>query len=154
MTDLEPPAQRCLERTRSAVLNVLMVIAAGIALSGFLLRQRDQNAVKRGPAELGQALLGALFVVVVASYATRRFGASRARLHAPETRADRFYRAHLGSAILGGLATGLGLCYGWWIRPWLDAVSPFWVASLALGFLALPRAELLRGFELPLPENE
>ncbi len=68
----------------------------------------------------------------------RRFGAGRSRLRDPGRRASRFYQAHLTSAVVGSLAIVLGLCYGWWVRPRLDAVSPFWVAALALGILALP----------------
>jgi MFS family permease len=152
MTALEPAAERCLDRTRSAVLNVLMVIGAGIAISSLILRWRDRGAIWRAPDELGQGLLAGLFLLVVTSFITRRAGASRSRLHDPRRRASRFYWAHLSSAVIGSLAILLGLCYGWWIRPRLDAVSPFWVASLALGFLALPRADELRDFEDPMPE--
>ena len=152
MTELEPAAARCLERTRSAVLNVLIAIGLGIALSGLILRWRDRGAIWRASDELGQGLLVGLFVLVVSSYVARRVGASRSRLHDPERRASRFYGAHLASALIGSLAIVLGLCYGWWIRPRLDAVSPFWVASLALGFLALPRADELRDFDEPIPE--
>lgn len=152
MSELEPAALRCLERTRSAVLNILIGVGAGIAMSGLVLRWRDRGAIWRAPEELRQALLTALFVLVVASYLTRRVGASRPRLHDPHRRAARFYRAHLMSALLGSLAIVLGLCYGWWVRPRLDAVSPFWVAALALGLLALPRADELRDFPEPIPE--
>jgi Na+/H+-dicarboxylate symporter len=152
MTALEPAAERCLDRTRSAVLNVLIAIGAGIAVSGLVLRWRDRGAIWRAPDKLGQGLLAGLFLLVVTSFLVRRIGSSRSRLHDPKCRASRFYRAHLASAVIGSLAVFLGLCYGWWIRPRLDAVSPFWVASLALGFLALPRADELRDFEEPIPE--
>ncbi|SIO61915.1 hypothetical protein SAMN05444166_6894 [Singulisphaera sp. GP187] len=152
MNALEPAAEDCLARTRSSVINVLMGIAAGIAVSGLLLRWRDRGAIWRATDELRQGLLAGLFLILFSSYAVRRVGASRARLHDPERRASRFYQAHLTSAVIGSLAILLGVCYGWWIRPRLDAVSPFWVAALALGFLALPRADELRDFEAPIPE--
>jgi hypothetical protein len=39
----------------------------------------------------------------------------------------------------------IGFAYAYAVRPTLDAVAPFWVAGLALGFLALPRAAELEG---------
>lgn len=152
MITLEPAAEACLARTRSSVINVLIAISGGIALSGLVLRWRDRAAIWRAPDELRQGLLAGLFLLLFSSYAVRRVGASRARLRDPQRRASRFYQAHLTSAVIGSLAILLGLCYGWWIRPRLDAVSPFWVAALALGFLALPRADELRDFEDPIPE--
>jgi hypothetical protein len=44
--------------------------------------------------------------------------------------------------------------YGWIVRPRLDAVAPFWVAALALGFLALPRAAELDGFDAPMLDRK
>ena len=152
MTALEPAAEACLSQTRSSVIHVLIGISGGIALSGLVLRWRDRGAIWRAPDELRQGLLAGLFLLVFSSFAVRRAGASRARLRDPQRRASRFYQAHLTSAVIGSLAILLGLCYGWWIRPRLDAVSPFWVAALALGFLALPRADELRDFEDPIPE--
>ena len=43
-TDREPAAAACLERTRSAVLNVLVVVGAGIAASGWVLGRHDPDA--------------------------------------------------------------------------------------------------------------
>jgi hypothetical protein len=56
----------------------------------------------------------------------------------------------VAAAAVGALAVPLGLVYGWTVRPRLDAVAPFWVAALALGFLALPRVHELEGFDAPL----
>jgi hypothetical protein len=47
----------------------------------------------------------------------------------------------------------LGLAYGWFVRPQLDAVGPFWAAALGLGFLALPRAASLNDFDEPITES-
>lgn len=153
MSLLEPPALACLERTRSAVLSVVMTVAVGIAASGLILRWRDRGALWRAPESVRQSLLAALLLVAVSSYATRRIGGSRGALRDPSGRAARFYRIHVLSAVLASLAVPLGLAYGWLIRPRLDAVCPFWVASLALGLLSLPRASELEDFDEPLPDS-
>lgn len=151
MTDPPPPpspAAECLERTRSAVLNVLIAAGTGIAISGWLLRWRDRWALSRVPVGVGRGLLAGLFVLAVGSYAVRRAvsGVGNARGDAAG-RAARVYRGHVASAALAALAVPLGLAYGWLVRPRLDAVAPFWVAALALGFLALPRAHVLEGID-------
>ena len=149
MTELEPAALACLERTRKAVLNILMAVGGGIAVSGLLLRWRDRSALSRASDGFRLAMLCGLFVVVIASYLCSRIGASRSSLRNPESRAARFFRAHVLAALVGALAIPLGLVFGWTIRPRLDAVAPFWVAALALGFLALPRAHELDGIRHP-----
>ncbi len=137
----------CLERTRSAVLNVLIVAGTGIAISGWVLRWRDRWALSRVPEGVGRVMLAGLFVLAVASYVVRRSVSGRGMLRDPARRLSRFYRGHVASAGLAALAVPLGLAYGWLVRPRLDAVGPFWVAALAFGFLALPRAYLLEGIE-------
>ncbi|HEV3120885.1 MAG TPA: hypothetical protein VGY53_03230 [Isosphaeraceae bacterium] len=151
MTALEPAALECLDRTRSAVVNVLMVVGLGIAVAGIYLGRRDRGALLWSEREMGRGAHALLFVIIVASFAVRRVVASRAALRDPAGRAPRFFRAHVASAILGALAMPLGALYGWAIRPRLDAVLPFWVAALALGVLALPRSYELEGFEEPIP---
>jgi hypothetical protein len=153
MNALEQAALACLERTRSAVLNILVADGIGIAASGLLLRWRDRGALFRAPDVARQAMLGGLFAVVVASYLCRRFLARRSVLRDPAGRARHFFRAHVASAALGALAIPLGLAYGWTVSPRLDAVAPFWVAALALGFLALPRGPELDDFDEPMPER-
>jgi hypothetical protein len=153
MTGPEPAALTCLERTRSAVLNILVAVSCGIGASGLLLRWRDRNALLRASDSTRQALLGTLFVLVIASFLWKRVGAGRSALRDPSSRAARFFRAHVIAASLGALAIPLGLVYGWIVRPRLDGVAPFWVAALALGFLALPRAHELEGFEAPMLET-
>ena len=152
MTAPEPPALACLERTRSAVLNRLIAVALGIGVSGVLLRGRDAAALRRASDLSAHGLLAGLALVAVASVVVRRLGTSRAALRDPARRALTFRRAHVRAAEIGALAVPLGLAYGWLIRPRLDAVSPFWVAALALGLLAWPRAAELDGFEDPIPE--
>jgi hypothetical protein len=152
MSDLEPAARACLERTRSAVLNILMADGLGIAAGGILLRWRDRGALFRAPDWMRRAMLGGLLAVVVASYLTRRILGRRSALRDPDHRAERFFRAHVIAAAVGALAVPLGLVYGWMVRPQLDEVAPFWVAALALGFLSLPRASELDDFDAPIPE--
>ena len=133
-----PPnaAAGCIEQTRSAVLNVLIVTGTGIAVSGFLLRWRDLWALSRAPTWVGQGLMIGLLVVAVASFAVRRVVSGSGALRDPA----RFRRGHVLSAALASLGVPLGLAYGWFVRPRLDVVGPFWVIALTLGFLALPRA--------------
>jgi hypothetical protein len=152
MTELEPAALACLERTRSVVFNLMVAISCGIAVSGLLLRWRDRTALVRASDGVRQGLLAGLLVLAVASFICGRVGAGRARLRDPLQRAVRFFRAHVLAAALGGLAIPLGLVYGWMVRPRLDAVAPFWVAALALGFLAIPRIHELEGFDAPIPD--
>src|SRR5262245_13234518 len=138
MTELEPPARECLDRTRSAVLNIMVVAGLGIAGSGILLRWRTRNAPAL-PLDHGGARVtafGGLLTLVLASYMWRRMGTRRESLRNPARRCERFFRANVVSAMLGALAVPLGLLYGWTVRPQLDSVAPFWVAALALGYLA------------------
>lgn len=149
MTAIDPDSQACLERTRSAVLNILLGVGAGIALSGLILRWRDRAAAWRAPDGLRQALIAGLIAILVVSHLARRIGASRSALREPAGRSSRFYRAHVLAAAIGALAVPLGLAFGWAIRPRLDAVAPFWIAALALGFLALPKAAELEDLDPP-----
>jgi hypothetical protein len=152
MADLEPAADACLERTRSAVLNVLTVAGIGIAVTGFILRGRTRGAWGQGAGRLGSFLMMALFAIVVASYVVRRMIGSRAALADPSRRAKRFHRAHVASALVAAVAVPVGFVHGWFVRPRLDAVAPYWIAAVGLGLLAFPRAEELRGFDQPLTD--
>jgi hypothetical protein len=153
MTALEPAARLCVERTRSAVLNTLIGVGIGIAASGFILRTREGIPRAQRSEETRRALYGSLFALVIASYSTRRIGASRAALQDPTRRAARYFRAHLVATLIGALAIPLGLIYAWMVGPRLDAVAPFWIAALALGFSSLPRAIDLDGFDQAIAEN-
>ena len=146
MSMLEPAAAACIDRTRSAVLNVLVAVGFGIAASGLLLRNRESRTL----APVGKWLLAGLFVIAVMSYATRRVLARRLVLEAPETRAGRYFRAHVLSAAGAALAVPLGFVHGWLVRPNLQSVAPYWVVALTLGFLALPREHELEGFREPI----
>ena len=139
LTHLEHPAARCLEKTRSTVLNVLVVVGAMIAVSGWVLGRMDRGAELWDPVvawRVASLVLGGLFL---ASWMLVRVGSGRAALQDPSCRARKFTRAHIGAAVVGGLAVPLGFAYGWAIQPKIEAVSPFWVVALASGFLALPR---------------
>jgi hypothetical protein len=148
----DPETAACLERTGSAVLNVLVVDGCGIAASGLVLGRLGWGDVARwDPAA---ALRGAYFVLIgltIFSFALRRILGSRAALRNPSRRAARYYWAHVLGAALGTLALPLGFAYGWLIRPVPREIIPFWVVALALGLLALPRQAELEGFDRPLP---
>ena len=138
-----------LEKTRSTVLNLVVAAGFGIAVSGGLLRWRDRWAVSRAPASVGSGLTVALIALGVSSYLVRRTISGRGALRDPETRGVRLFRGHVASAALAVLAVPLGLAYGWFVRPRLDAVAPFWVVALALGLLALPRSRDLQDLDAP-----
>jgi hypothetical protein len=151
---LEKPASVCLERTRSTVLNVLVVVGAGIAASGWLLGRMDRGAELWDPVVAWRIAAGVLIALFAASWWLIRVGSGRASLLDPAHRASRFARAHVAAAIVGGLAVPLGFAYGWAIQPRIEAVSPFWVVALASGFLALPRGHELAGFDSPIPDPD
>lgn len=145
------PLAAGLERTRSAVLNILVVVGLGIAVSGWVLRPRAQGVAPWPVVTARRVALSGLLALVVASFATRRIGSTREALRDPNTRLARFHRAHLLGALIAALAVPLGFIYGYAVDPTLPAVAPFWVAALTLGFLSLPRRSTLDDFDDPLP---
>ena len=146
---LEPAAAACLERARSAVLNVLLAAGLGIAVSGFLLRGRERGTLWKRPEPARRGLFFGLLGLAISSHVVRRAGdaanRSAGREVEPGPRFARFQRSRLLASGLAALAVPLGLAYGWLIDPGLPAVCPFWVAALGLGFLAYPRAGALEG---------
>ena len=149
---LEPAASACLDRTRSTVLNVLVVVGAGIAVSGWVLGRRDRGALLWDPDMARRVSIVVLLALLVASRLMLRTGSTRAALRDPGLRARRFYRSHVAAAVVGALAVPLGFFYGWAIKPRLEDISPYWVVALATGFLALPRSHELAGFDEPIPD--
>jgi hypothetical protein len=149
---LEPAALVCLDRTRSAVLNVLVAVGAGIAVSGWVLGRLDRGALLWDPVMARRLSIIVVVALLLASRIVLRTGSGRAALKDPATRASRFERSHLIAAIVGALAVPLGFAYGWAVKPRLEDISPFWVVALASGFLALPRSHELAGFDEPIPD--
>jgi hypothetical protein len=157
MPDLDPSLARdpsstdCLDRTRSAVLNVLVVVGAMIAASGWVLGHHDpEPGLPWGVLETRRGLMIALGVLVALSYLILRVGAGRERLRDPARRGSRFFRGRVGSASVAALAVPLGFVHGWFLDPHLESLAPFWVAALGLGFLALPRGHELDDFDEPM----
>lgn len=149
-----PDMEACLSRTRSSVLNVLVGMGGMIAASGGLLRRRaGQGVVVPAPGSHDGLLFG-LIVVAVASYFVRRAWLRRTGTMPADGRAARFFWTHVGSAAIAAVGIPLGLLFGWYVDPHLDAVIPFWVVPLALGFMALPRRGELEdlGPSSPSPE--
>jgi hypothetical protein len=129
----------CLERTRSHVLNVLVVVGLSIAVSGWLLRERIPTWQPRLAKTLNDSLYAALIALAAASYLSKRLLTARAGRAGPE-RFDRlFYWGHVGPALIAAMAVPLGLAYGWLVRPGIDAIIPFWAVPFVLGFLSFPR---------------
>lgn len=146
-TDLSVADATALERARSAVMNVLVVVGLGIAASGFFLGRKERGEVLVPPRDLDLWTYGGLMLLCLASVLARRVLASRDRLRDRRTRASRFWTAHVLAAALGALALPLGFAYGWLVRPRIDGVGPFWVVALALGAMAYPRAYALRDLD-------
>ena len=151
-TDREPAATACVERTRSAVLNVLVLVGLGIAVSGWVLGRHDPDAVLPwGLERTERAFMATLLVLGAFAYLILRVGSGREALRDPAARASKFFRSRVGAAGVAALAVPLGFAHGWLIDPRLQALAPFWIAALGLGFLALPRGTELDDFEEPIP---
>jgi hypothetical protein len=147
----DPSATACLDRTRSAVLNVLVVVGAGIAASGWVLGHHDPEApLPWGILATRRASFLALGVIIAVSYFILRVVTGRELLRDPCLRGTRFYRGRVATATIAGLAIPLGFAHGWLLDPNLEALAPFWVAALGLGFLALPRGHELDDFDEPM----
>jgi hypothetical protein len=129
----------CLERTRSHVLNVLVVVGLSIAVSGWLLRQRALAWQPRPAKTLSDSLYAVLIALAAASYVSKRVLTTRAARAGPERVQQLFYWAHVGPALIASLAVPVGFAYGYLVRPGLDAVVPFWAVPFVLGFLSYPR---------------
>lgn len=152
--DLDPPSRRCLERTRSWVLNVLVCTGLTIMASGLILRYAGWKLIVDDEEGWRRGLYGALIGVIAFSHLTRRIMGSRDRLRPPETRAERFFRSHVVAAAVGALAAVVGLMYGLTIEPRFESVVVFWASALVLGVLALPRAIELGDFSEPMTSDE
>lgn len=148
--NLDPGSLDCLRRTRSGVLNVLVVVGLFVALAGALLRGRGGADIPAGIDRRSRPFhVGLLVIFVVSTFARRSLGL-RSRLRDPQQRARRFYWAHVIPAILGGLAAPLGLFHGIVVSGRLEAILPFWITALVLGVLAYPRARELEGLGAPM----
>jgi hypothetical protein len=134
------------------VLNVLVFVGAGIAVSGVVLRRLDRGALLWDPVMARRVSIVVVLVLLVASRVVLRVGSSRAALRDPEGRARRFLRSHVASAVVGAVAIPLGFAYAWAIKPRLEDISPFWVVAFATGALAMPRSHELAGFDEPIPD--
>ncbi len=152
--ELDPASLRCLERTRSWVLNVMVCIGLTVMASGLILRLAPLTLIVGDVEGWRRALYAALIGVIAFSHLTRRIMGSRNRLRPPDTRAERFFRSHVVAAAVGGLAAVLGLVYGLTIEPRFDGVVIFWASALVLGILAMPRETELGDFTEPMTPEE
>ncbi|WP_435018333.1 hypothetical protein TA3x_000298 [Tundrisphaera sp. TA3] len=122
---MDDPGPSEIDRTRSAVLNILVAASAGIAASGWLLRDREiTEAPPGGTLQAHRLAMLLLLGLVAIAYATLRAGPGKFRVIA---------------AAVAALAVPLGLAHGWYVDPALPTIAPFWVAALGLGALAYPR---------------
>ena len=139
-----------LERTRSAVTNVLLAVGLGIAVSGWALARREPGLPPWPPTQARRVAYAALCALIAASVTIRRVWASRCGLRKSARRAARLYASHVVSAGVGALSVPLGFAYAWSVRPTLDGVGPFWLAGLALVALAQPRDNEIEAFDAPM----
>ena len=149
----DPGAVDCLLRTRSAVLNVLLCVGSGIAVSGWGLRRRRLGQLPPWGWDLPltqRGAMAALIGLIALAYVILRLGTSRDRLRDPATRGGRFFRSRVVAAVVAAGAIPLGFVAGWANDPRLEALAPFWIAALGLGFLALPRGHELDDFAEPI----
>src|SRR5262245_59101951 len=114
---LADPAIACQERTRSAVLNLLVGVGLGIAVGGFVLGPRERGSTDWPRDSARRWFLGALMGTVALSFVTRRVGSLRSVLRDPDSRSPRFFWSHVAAAALGLLAVLLGLVYGYAVEP-------------------------------------
>ncbi len=147
----EPAAVACLVRTRSAVLNVLLFVGAGIAASGMLLGRHQVGEPPTIDLPLTpQRAMGGLLALIALAYLILRVGSGRERLRDPARRAGRFFRARVAAAIVAAACIPLGFLAGWLNDPRLEALAPFWIAALGMGFLSIPRGPELDDFAEPI----
>src|SRR5207249_10900015 len=97
-------------------------------------------------------LMLALIGLAIVSYVLRRVLVRRAARFDPGRRRSAFYRAHVLPAAIAALAAPLGIVHGWFVDARLEAVIPFWVVPLALGFLFVPHSHELDEFDRPTPD--
>src|SRR5262249_5764695 len=102
--ELDPPLRACLDRTRSAVLNVLLAVGLTIAVSGWLLRCRAR--AERPPAAHAfhaELTLG-LIALAITSYTLRRVLGRHAALSRSARPESLFFWSHVLPAAIAALA--------------------------------------------------
>lgn len=152
MTTDAAELERCRERARSWVLNVLVLDGLSILATALILRRWAPIAVDADPRRLKLLFLGALFACFVVARVVLRAPGIRVNSADAETRGRAYFRSRVATAVAGWLALPLGLGYGLTVDPTLAGLAPFWVASLLLGVTALPRRSDLEGLDEPEPD--
>lgn len=150
---LDPVASHWLERTRSVVLNVMVVDGLAIAATGLILRRWEGIELDVDRGMLKTTLLGCLFALFITAMLILRRVGGRPRLEGPTTRGSRYFASRVGAAVVGWAALPLGLAYGMLVDPSLGGVAPFWLTAMVLGRLALPKAFDLEGFDEPMSDG-
>lgn len=148
-----PEVRATLRRVRRAVGVVLAgtlgMVALGSVVPGYLPRVdlarwgMDGDRLYR----LSQSVVLGLAVL---SVAVRRALGNRASLRDSRTRAQQFFRAQVGAAVVGALSSVLGVAVAWLLRPGAHELAPFWVAAVGTVLLAYPRGYELDDFDEPM----
>ncbi len=125
----DPAASACLARTRSAVLNVLVVAGLGIAASGWILGRHDPEAPPWGPDRTHRAGMAALLVLAAFAYMMLRVGSGRDALRDPSRRASRFFKARVGAAGVAARASPPSGSPPWASGSWPSRAGRSWTTS-------------------------
>lgn len=150
---LDAEDSRWLERTRSWVLNILVLDGLSILASALLVRWWGPVEADVDPATLKKGFFGSLFACFVLARILLRQLGSRERLAPGSSRGRRYLQSRVVTAALGWAALPLGLGYALTVEPTVQGIVPYWVAALLLGAIALPRQSDLEGFDEPIPRD-
>lgn len=148
-----PEVRATLRRVRRAVGGVLAGALGMVVLGSFAPKRPpgfEADLWGMDPGRLFQLSQSVVLGLAVLSVAVRRALGNRAALRDPRTRATQFLRAHVGAALVGALASVLGVLVAILLRPGMHELAPFWVAAVGTVLLAYPRGYELDDFDEPM----
>lgn len=130
----------------------MLAAAVGIAVSGVILRFRDDPAFAFSRGRTRQLAQLLLFVLAMTSVWLRVRIPIRGE-ESSSSKANRFVAIRTASAISAALAVPLGLAYSWAVEPDLAAVAPFWAVAIGFSLFAIPRSHQVESLGLDGPDT-